>query len=77
VCHGPGLDILQTDKTIVAKKIKEYSEKGVQFYACEFAMKERKVTKENILPTAGFVKSGVVEIVKKQAEGWIYIKAGF
>ncbi len=77
VCHGPGLEMLQINKSVVSKKIKEFSDKGVVFNACEFSMSERKVLKENILPSAGFVKAGIIAIVKKQNAGWSYIKAGF
>lgn len=77
VCHGPGLEMLQNDKSVVAKKIREHVANGVSFVACEFTMKEKKVTREQLLPEAGTVQGGVLEIVRKQAQGWYYIKAGF
>lgn len=76
VCHGGGLDMLVKGKTIVEDKIKNLSDRGVQFMACEFSIKERKVDKSLILPTAGFVAAGIVEVVSKQEQGWSYIKAG-
>lgn len=77
VCHGPGLEMLQKEKSIVADKIATFAARGVDFRACEFSMKERKVEKNQILPTAGFVEAGIVEIVSKQEQGWSYIKSGF
>lgn len=76
VCHGAGLDMLVTGKTIVGEKIKVMADKGVVFNACEFSMKERKVEKDKITTSAGFVPAGIVEIVSKQEQGWSYIKAG-
>ena len=76
VCHGAGLDMLISDKTIVEEKIKLLSEKGVVFNACEFSIKERKVDRTKIILVAGFVPAGIVEIVSKQEQGWSYIKAG-
>jgi intracellular sulfur oxidation DsrE/DsrF family protein len=76
VCHGAGLDMLISDKTIVEDKIKLLSEKGVVFNACEFSIKERKVDRTKIILVAGFVPAGIVEIVSKQEQGWSYIKAG-
>jgi intracellular sulfur oxidation DsrE/DsrF family protein len=76
VCHGAGLDMLVNGKTIVADKIKNFSEKGVVFNACEFSMKERKVEREKILTSCRFVEAGIIEIVSKQEKGWSYIKAG-
>ena len=76
VCHGAGLDMLISDKTIVEDKIKLLSEKGVVFNACEFSIKERKVDRTKIILVAGFVPAGILEIVSKQEQGWSYIKAG-
>ena len=49
-------------------------DKGVNFVACEFAMKNREITKDQLIEGAGTVTSGVLEIAKKQQEGWSYIK---
>jgi intracellular sulfur oxidation DsrE/DsrF family protein len=76
VCHGAGLDMLISDKTIVEDKIKLLSEKGVVFNACEFSIKERKVDRTKIIQVANFVPAGIIEIVSKQEQGWSYIKAG-
>jgi hypothetical protein len=77
VCHGPGLDMLLSNKTTVLKGIQSSKEKGVEFIACEFSIKERKLDKANIISEAGFVPAGIIEIVTKQEEGWMYIKSGF
>ena len=77
VCHGPGLEMLITEKSIVHQKIKQLSAIGVSFIACEFSMKERNVPQDKIIPEAGYVKAGIIEIVTKQEQGWSYIKSGF
>ncbi len=77
VCHGPGLEMLITEKSIVHQKIKQLSAIGVSFIACEFSMKERNVPQDKIIPEAGYVKAGIIEIVSKQEQGWSYIKSGF
>jgi hypothetical protein len=76
VCHGAGLDMLVSDKTIVEDKINALTEKGVAFNACEFSIKERKVDRSLIIAKSGFVPAGIIEIVSKQEQGWSYIKAG-
>lgn len=76
VCHGGGLDMLVSDKTIVADKIKALKEKGVVFHACEFSIKERKIDRSKIIAEATYVPAGIIEIVSKQEQGWSYIKAG-
>ncbi len=77
VCHGPGLEMLQKNKSIVQSSIQKATANGVSFKACEFSLKERKVEKSSIITESGFVEAGILYIVEKQEDGWIYIKAGF
>lgn len=77
VCQGPGLSMLMISRTTVQEGISKMKAKGVVFSACEFSMSERKVSKEQIVAESGFVKSGIVEVITKQEEGWSYIKSGF
>ncbi len=77
VCHGPGMDMLMSDRSIVADKVKEFSEKGIVFLACENTIKERKLDRARVLPPAGYVQAGIIHIVERQEDGWSYIKAGF
>lgn len=74
VCHGGGLNMLLKKTCVIQDQIKMYADQGVSFLACEFAMKKRNVTKEDLVDGAGTVISGVLEIAKKQQEGWSYIK---
>ena len=76
VCQAGGLELLMTNKSIVAEKIKSFSEKGVRFVACEFAMKERKIEHKQMLPGVEFVPAGIIEVVTKQEQGWSYIRSG-
>ena len=77
VCHGPGLYMLIKGKSPVQEKITALKKKDIVFMACEFSMSERNVTKDKIIPEAGFVKTGIIEIVTRQEEGWSYIKSVF
>jgi intracellular sulfur oxidation DsrE/DsrF family protein len=77
VCHGPGLEMLMKEKCIVAPPIEALTKRGVEFVACEFSLKQKKIEKSQILPSAGFVEAGIIEIVSKQEKGWSYIKSGY
>jgi intracellular sulfur oxidation DsrE/DsrF family protein len=77
VCHGPGLTMLIAEKSTVQDNIPALTGKNVSFVACEFSMNERKISKESMIPETGYVKAGIIEIVSRQEEGWIYIKSGF
>mgnify|MGYP003462243317 FL=1 len=77
VVHGPGIEFLTKGKTTQQERIAYFKSKGVVFAACENTLTERKISKENIIPEAGFVKSAVAEIILLQEKGWSYIKVGF
>lgn len=77
VCHGPGMDLLMSDRSIVAGKVKEFAGQGIVFTACENTIRERNLDRSKVLPQAGYVKAGIIRIVERQEEGWSYIKAGF
>lgn len=77
VCHNNGIALLQQSATKQAEQISALSAKGVDFVACENTMRERKIKREELVPTCRTVPAGVVEVVLKQEEGWSYIKAGF
>jgi intracellular sulfur oxidation DsrE/DsrF family protein len=76
VCHGPGLEMMMIEKSIVASKLKVLKEQGVVFNVCEFSMKERKIERNKFMEQATYVPAGIIEIVTKQEQGWSYIKAG-
>jgi uncharacterized protein len=77
VAHSSGIEFLTVAKTNQQEKIAYFKSNGVVFVGCENTMRERKISKESIIPEAGFVKSGVGEIILKQELGWSYLKAGF
>lgn len=77
VCHGPGMDLLLSDRSIVQPKITEFAGKGVVFLACENTIKERNLDRTKVIAEAGYVRAGIIHIVERQEDGWSYIKAGF
>jgi intracellular sulfur oxidation DsrE/DsrF family protein len=77
VCHGPGMDMLMSDRSVVLSGLEGAASMGIVFLACENTIKERKLDRSLIVPQAGFVKAGIIHIVERQEQGWSYIKAGF
>jgi len=76
VVHGKALPLLQRTNTAMSERMRDLSEKGVTFAACENTMRRMNVTREMLLPFAVTVDAGVAELVRKQEAGWAYIKAG-
>ena len=75
VAFGPGLMIV-TNKSTVAADIKALQAQHVHFMACENSMRSRNVAVADLLPDVQPVPSGIVEVVTKQEQGWVYIKGG-
>jgi intracellular sulfur oxidation DsrE/DsrF family protein len=77
VAHGSGVEFLIVGKSTQEQKVADLASKGVRFLACENSLRDRKLTRENVLTAASTVPSGVVEVVTKEEDGWSYLKAGF
>jgi intracellular sulfur oxidation DsrE/DsrF family protein len=73
VVYGPGIGMLKGDSP-VAKRIADALRSGVQVVACENTMKAQKLVYADMLPAIGYVPAGVVELIKKQQEGYAYIR---
>ncbi|BAN35457.1 hypothetical protein SCD_n01636 [Sulfuricella denitrificans skB26] len=73
LAYGPGLDMVLLE-TEIAEKIDEAVRRGVKIVACENTMIGRKLSREDMYPSVGYVKTGVVELMKRQREGWAYIR---
>lgn len=76
VCHGGGLDLLQTKKSKAAAQVAEWSGKGVVFAACNNTMKRKNIKKEDLLNPVIVVPSAMIELTLKQEEDWAYVKGG-
>lgn len=73
VAYGPGINMLKGDSP-VGNRIADLVKTGVKVVACENTMKGLKLEKSEMLPTIGYVSAGVTEIMKKQQEGWSYVR---
>ena len=73
VAYGPGLNMLKTGSA-VASRIDESVLGGVSILACENTMTNQRVTRAEILPGVSYVGAGVVEIMRRQQQGWSYLR---
>jgi intracellular sulfur oxidation DsrE/DsrF family protein len=74
VAYGPGLLMLKADSP-VKHRIADAVKSGVQVNACQNTMNGMKLTPADMQPEIGYVPSGVVEVMKKQQQGWAYIRS--
>lgn len=73
VAYGPGLNMLKKGSK-VESRLGEATKSGITLSACENTMRAQHVTKKDIDAHSGFVPSGVVEIAKRESEGWVYLR---
>ena len=73
VTYGPGIGMLKSDSA-VAKRIEEAKQTGITIVAFQNTMRAMKLTESDMLPNTSYVPSGVVELIKKQREGYAYIR---
>lgn len=73
VAYGPGINMLKADAT-TANRISDAIKSGVKIVACENSLKAMKVTRDDMHDQIGYVPAGVVEIMRKQQEGWAYLR---
>ena len=80
VAHAGGVDFLMKGaKTPRGNEFRQAIEdlelQGVKFAVCEITLRERGLKREQFLPLAKFVPSGVAEIARlQQREGYGYLR---
>ncbi|RZJ02367.1 MAG: hypothetical protein EOO54_26480, partial [Haliea sp.] len=73
VAYGPGINMLKMDSPVGAR-IADAGKAGVKVLACENTMRGQKLGKDDMLAGIAYVPAGVSEIMKKQNEGWAYLR---
>jgi len=73
VVYGPGIGMLKLDSA-VGNRVADALKGGVKVVACENTMKGLHLVAADMLPDIGYVPAGVVELMKRQREGYAYIR---
>ncbi|HEV2978238.1 MAG TPA: DsrE family protein [Casimicrobiaceae bacterium] len=73
VAYGPGIGMLKLDSP-VANAVGEAGAAGMKIFACENTMRAQHLARSDMLDGIGYVSAGVVEIMKRQQQGWSYIR---
>jgi uncharacterized protein len=73
VAYGPGINMIKSGSP-VDTHVAELVKSGVKVVGCENTMKVLKLEKSQMLTTVGYVPAAVTEIMKKQEEGWSYVR---
>ena len=73
VAYGPGLPMLKADSK-VADRLAQALDENIGLVACENTMRNTKTTKDAMYGGISYVDAGVVHIMKREREGWAYIR---
>ncbi|MEY3577098.1 MAG: hypothetical protein RL394_681 [Bacteroidota bacterium] len=75
VFHGQAILAVMNDSLQFASRVKMAKEKGVVLAVCNNSLKRLKIDPSRLMPETTVVPSAVAELIKKQADGWSYLKA--
>lgn len=73
VAYGPGIGMLKMESP-TGSRVSDAMNARIKVIACENTMRGQKLTKEDMLPAISYVQAGVTEIMKKQSDGWAYLR---
>lgn len=73
VAYGPGLNMLKAESKVAAR-LAQALDQSVGLLACENTMHNTKTTKADMYSGISYVDAGVVHIMKRQREGWAYVR---
>ncbi len=73
VAYGPGLGMLKADSLVEARLAQALGD-SIALHACENTMTNTKTTKADMYSGISYVTSGVTHLMKRQREGWAYIR---
>jgi uncharacterized protein len=73
VAFGPGIYMLKAD-SVAKARLADAAKDGIKVLACENTMRNLKVSKDEIATSVGYVPAGVVHLMRRQAEGWAYLR---
>ena len=73
VAYGPGIAMLKLD-AVANSRVTDAIKAGVRVSACENTMRNQKLARADMHPDVSYVPAGVTEIVRRQQEGWAYLR---
>lgn len=74
VANGGGVRAFVQGPESYTEQIDPLSAKGVRFVACAHSLSQLDINVDTLLDSVTVVSSGVGELVKKQTDGWAYIR---
>lgn len=79
IANGKGIQLLSADNTRMSQRIRQLTRDyhNLTFAACKYSMEQMRISKGisiDLISQVKVIDSGVVEVIKRQNEGWTYIR---
>lgn len=74
LANGEGVKALLRSPNVHKRQISKLAQQGVQLLACRNSLRFMGLGEDDVLEAVVIVPAGVSELVKKQADGWAYIR---
>lgn len=74
VIFGPGIGMVKIESEL-GNRVQEAIDTKVSVLVCQNTMRGAHLTPDDMLARIGYVPAGVGEIVRRQAEGYAYIRS--
>lgn len=74
VLHGDGVAVAVSHVSQVADIVLELQQRGVVVAVCQNTLRQQQIPESSLLPGMMLVPSGQGELVRRQLEGYAYVK---
>lgn len=76
VVHGNAVFHFLKEAPAFQDRIAAAKAQGIVFAVCNNSLRRNNIDPERVKPEASIVPSAVVELIRKQSQGWSYIRVG-
>lgn len=73
VVHGPGISVSLRDNSL-GQTVLDLLGRGVVVAACENTLRQKDISRDNLLEGVVTVPAGIAELVIRQQQGWAYVR---
>lgn len=74
VTHGAGIGLVQARNIAIRERVERIAKTGPVFAACSNTLKKNELTATDLDGGVKVVDSGLAEVIRRQEEGWTYVK---
>ncbi|PYB68067.1 hypothetical protein DMB44_06095 [Thermoplasma sp. Kam2015] len=72
VFHSDAIDYVCSNEN--EERLSSLMSKGVDIVACRNSLIAKKLDEKSVIKGVRIVNAGIYEVLKKESEGWLYIK---